>query len=79
MRPAVLPLEVVTLAALPGVSGVNIKGAAMEWTTAEILCSTNADIGEDIFKSVVAKGWTLSELKHETASLEDVFTQLTRG
>jgi ABC-2 type transport system ATP-binding protein len=68
-----------TLAALPGVSGVNIKGAAMEWTTAEILCSTNADIGEDIFKSVVAKGWTLSELKHETASLEDVFTQLTRG
>jgi ABC-2 type transport system ATP-binding protein len=68
-----------TLAAMPGVAGVTIKGAAMEWTTAEVLCSSNDDIGEDIFKCVVAKGWTLSELKHETASLEDVFTQLTRG
>jgi ABC-2 type transport system ATP-binding protein len=68
-----------TLAALPGIASVNIKGAAMDWTTAELLCSTNDDIGEEIFKCVVAKGWTLSELKHETASLEDVFTQLTRG
>lgn len=68
-----------SLATMPGVSAVTIKGAAMDWTTAEVLCSSNDDIGEDIFKFVVAKGWTLSELKHETASLEDVFTQLTRG
>lgn len=68
-----------TLAALPGVAGVIIKGAAIDWTTAEIACATNEDIGESIFKCVVSKGWTLSELKRETASLEDVFTQLTRG
>ncbi|MBN1127836.1 MAG: hypothetical protein JXA71_02545, partial [Chitinispirillaceae bacterium] len=67
------------LASMPGVSGVTIKGAALEWTTAEILCASSGDIGEEIFKCVVSKGWTLSELKHETASLEDVFTQLTRG
>ena len=68
-----------TLAKLPGISSVTVKGAAMDWTTVELLCSTNDDIGEEIFKCVVAKGWTLSELRHETASLEDVFTQLTRG
>jgi ABC-2 type transport system ATP-binding protein len=67
------------LATIPGVSGVTIKGAAIDWTTAEILCTTNDDLGEEIFKFVVSKGWTMSELKHETASLEDVFTQLTRG
>jgi len=35
------------------------------------------DLGEDLFHLVVAHGWTLTELRHETASLEQVFAQLT--
>ncbi|MBN2037471.1 MAG: ATP-binding cassette domain-containing protein [Chitinispirillaceae bacterium] len=67
------------LQGLPNVAGVSIKGVSKEWATAEVLCASNEDIGEDIFRCVVSKGWSLSELRHETASLEDVFTQLTRG
>ena len=52
---------------------------AGEWISAEIIVSEKSDIGELIFKSVVDNGWSLSELKHEAASLEEVFTQLTRG
>lgn len=37
------------------------------------------DVSLDIFKMAVEKGWLVSELKAETASLEDVFAKLTRG
>lgn len=37
------------------------------------------DVAVDVFKMAVEKGWTVSELKAETASLEDVFAKLTRG
>jgi hypothetical protein len=33
----------------------------------------------DVYKLAVEKGWLVSELKAETASLEDVFAKLTRG
>jgi ABC-2 type transport system ATP-binding protein len=63
---------------VPGV--IKTKAAASgEWCNVEITAAHGSEIGESLFKSVVAKGWSLSELKHETASLEDVFTQLTRG
>ena len=39
----------------------------------------NKNIALDIFKLAVEKGWLVSELKAETASLEDVFAKLTRG
>jgi ABC-2 type transport system ATP-binding protein len=37
------------------------------------------DVAVDVFKMAVEKGWLISELKTETASLEDVFAKLTRG
>ena len=37
------------------------------------------DVSLDLFKLAVEKGWLVSELKAETASLEDVFAKLTRG
>lgn len=67
------------LGAIPGVSGVVIHGAAKDWTTADVLCSPDDDFGEAIFACAVDNGWRMAELKHETASLEEVFTQLTRG
>jgi ABC-2 type transport system ATP-binding protein len=66
------------LTGIPGVSGVNILNAVSEWSTIEVLSSSD-NLGEDIFKCVVDNSWSLSELKRESASLEEVFTQLTRG
>ncbi|KPL11455.1 hypothetical protein AMJ85_03635 [candidate division BRC1 bacterium SM23_51] len=43
----------------------------------ELTLEEDVDLGEDMFNLVVENGWTLSELRHETASLEDVFAQLT--
>lgn len=43
----------------------------------ELAVEEDVDLGEDMFNLVVENGWTLSELRHETASLEDVFAQLT--
>jgi ABC-2 type transport system ATP-binding protein len=69
------------LSAVGGVSGVTIQPQATgDWIIAEVLGgSTHIDIGEAIFSCAVANGWSLAELRHETASLEEVFTQLTRG
>jgi ABC-2 type transport system ATP-binding protein len=63
------------------VSGVRqvVTHPAGEWTSADVFVDTQEDIGEAIFRCVVANGWSLAELRHETASLEEVFTQLTRG
>jgi ABC-2 type transport system ATP-binding protein len=65
------------LSKVPGITGIKIQNVASEWVSAEILAS-NDELGEAIFKSVVDNGLSLSELKRESASLEDVFTQLTR-
>jgi ABC-2 type transport system ATP-binding protein len=64
---------------LSGVSSVAINGVAGEWVAAEVVVGEKEEIGESLFRCVVDKGWSLSELKHEAASLEEVFTQLTRG
>lgn len=37
------------------------------------------DVSVDVYKLAAEKGWLLSELRTETASLEDVFAKLTRG
>jgi ABC-2 type transport system ATP-binding protein len=69
------------LASVPGVSNVTLQQAAAAggWFTAEVFSISKEDIGDAIFRCAVQNGWSMAELKHETASLEDVFTQLTRG
>ncbi len=49
------------------------------WCDVHASVARSEDIGEEFFKCVAANGWVLSELKRDTVSLEDVFTQLTRG
>ncbi len=66
------------LSSLPDVSKVLISSVATPWVTAEVVTGDQQDIGESIFKCVVDNNWSLAELKHESASLEEVFTQLTR-
>jgi ABC-2 type transport system ATP-binding protein len=68
------------LAAVPGVSSVTVQQASGGgWVTAEVLSGTQEDIGEALFRCAVQNGWVMAELRHEAASLEEVFTQLTRG
>lgn len=62
-----------------GVSSVTINGVDGAWVTVEVVVNEKEEVGESLFRCVVEKGWSLSELKHEAASLEEVFTQLTRG
>ncbi|NLG18973.1 MAG: ATP-binding cassette domain-containing protein [Fibrobacter sp.] len=66
------------LSTISGVSAVKIVNVGSEWVTAEVIASQE-DIGEAIFRCAVDNGLSLAELKRESASLEDVFTQLTRG
>jgi len=42
-----------------------------------ITLADKEDHNEDLFRWVVANGWTLRQLRHESASLEDVFLHLT--
>jgi ABC-2 type transport system ATP-binding protein len=44
-----------------------------------IQSTEHRDVALDVFKFAVEKNWLVSELKAETASLEDVFAKLTRG
>jgi len=67
------------LNAIQNVSSSSVEGSEGEWHKFALITEHNTQIGEQVFKTVVDNGWTLSELKQETASLEDVFTQLTRG
>jgi len=67
------------LMSVEGVSNVSMHDHAAGWLAADVLSSRNDDIGEKLFRCAADSGWSLAELRHEGASLEDVFTQLTRG
>jgi ABC-2 type transport system ATP-binding protein len=66
------------LSAIEGVTAVEIREAG-EWLEANVTSGSREDVGEKIYKCVFENKWSLNELKHHSASLEDVFTQLTRG
>jgi ABC-2 type transport system ATP-binding protein len=68
----------VKLRAIEGVTSVEIRDAG-EWLDVTIVSGDKEDVGEKIYKCVFENGWSLAELKRHSASLEDVFTQLTRG
>ena len=65
------------LSAVPGVASVSEENAEGE-TRVRIECAPGADPREDVFRTAVARGWTLRELARESLSLEDVFVRLTR-
>jgi ABC-2 type transport system ATP-binding protein len=45
----------------------------------ELAGDQDGDLRGDIFRLVVAKGWTLLELRRDSQTLEDVFRDLTKG
>lgn len=67
------------LAKVAFVSSATVNDAGDGLSSVKVTVSGKEDIGEELFKIAVDNGWVLSELRRETASLEDVFTQLTRG
>jgi ABC-2 type transport system ATP-binding protein len=61
-----------------GVSGVSVTPSG-EWFGVAVSALPDLDIGEQLYKCVFDNKWNLAELRQEIVSLEDVFTQLTRG
>ncbi|MFP4162945.1 MAG: ABC transporter ATP-binding protein [Chitinispirillaceae bacterium] len=68
-----------SLSDIDGVSMVKLQDLDSGWHNALIQTATKDDIGEMLFNCAVDNGWSLAELRRESASLEDVFTQLTRS
>jgi len=54
-----------------------VPGVEPELHRYEIRPSDSGNIAEDLFRMAVNNNWSLAELRRETASLEDVFRQLT--
>jgi len=67
------------LSSIAGVSGVSIDSAADGWCEAMVDTDSKEDIGEALFRCIVKNDWSLSELRRDHTSLEEVFTQLTGG
>jgi ABC-2 type transport system ATP-binding protein len=70
---------VTALRALPAVTGASIEKRQDNVAHVRVRSEGSEDIGEALFKCAVDNQWSLAELRRETASLEDVFTKLTRG
>ncbi len=67
------------LAAIPGVDMVRQLEVLKDGSTRLHLDSESAqNLSEKIFRCCVENGWTLTELRQDVASLEDVFAELTR-
>jgi ABC-2 type transport system ATP-binding protein len=68
------------LAAVAGVTGVEAEDAEpVGWVYARVNAEGKEDIGEGLFNCVVRNGFSLSELRRDQTSLEEVFTELTGG
>ena len=61
------------LARIPGVRSVE----AGEGARLVLDCEPGRDVREEVFRAVVAGGWTLVELRADAMSLEDIFVRIT--
>jgi ABC-2 type transport system ATP-binding protein len=72
-----------TLKLVPAFGGVEFVGTPGEGLLRyRISVPSGMDVtavAESVFRLAVEKGWTLTELRHDTATLEQVFRQLTSG
>jgi ABC-2 type transport system ATP-binding protein len=66
--------------ALDQMEGLDLRQIFEEgkWMKIVLQGTSDTDRSEDLFNWVVKNGWSLAELKRETASLEEVFKELTR-
>ena len=67
------------LGGLDGVNGVSRHAGEGEYGGYMLSCDHGLDLREAVYDLTVASGWKLIELRKESATLEDIFTQLTRG
>lgn len=67
----------ILLSQLPGVIDVRLQTEASDRSRFSLKFRIPDQIEERIFQSISQKGWILTELHRETASLEDVFARLT--
>jgi len=65
------------LRSLPKVLNVETEGMNNGRAALTVACDANADLREDIARSVVEGGWGLLEMRPVGMSLEEVFLQLT--
>jgi len=66
------------ISTIEGVSLLELSDASEPgWYEAQIQTNTKDDIGEPLFNCIVRNNWSLSELRRDQTSLEEVFTQLT--
>ncbi|KPL11457.1 hypothetical protein AMJ71_00640 [candidate division TA06 bacterium SM1_40] len=73
-----LPEITSTLAAAPWVADWHQVGESLgDLHRLRLRGSEGRDIAEDLFRTVVTKGWSLAELYREQVSLEEVFLRLT--
>lgn len=66
------------LKALPGVAGVEEREHDGDWRIFALKVDPRGEVAERVFDLCVANHWKLSELRKESTSLENVFTQMTR-
>src|SRR6185503_5009035 len=67
------------LRALAGVRSVRELPTDEKAHAFELAGDQDGDLRSDLFRLVVAKGWTLLELRRDSQTLEDVFRDLTKG
>ena len=68
------------LARVDGVTGVKTDGdPEIGLQRFTVIGREGSRPGEELFRAVVDGGWSISDLRQESATLEDVFTRLTTG
>ncbi len=66
------------LKALPGVTGVRVLEKEGSHARYDILAAKAGDLPEQVFRAAVENKWVLTELRQDAATLEDVFSELTK-
>ncbi len=67
-----------TMGEVESIMGVSILETSGGAVRVSVESNPGSDVREEIFKKIVASGWTLLEMSREGMSLEDVFLKLTR-
>ncbi|MCK4236797.1 MAG: ATP-binding cassette domain-containing protein [Candidatus Krumholzibacteria bacterium] len=66
------------LSPVEGVSGVEQIGKDNGVLTIKLLCNTQRDIRDEIYRKIKQKDWILLEFRQESKSLEKIFRELTK-
>ncbi len=64
---------------ISGVDAVKVRPGVNGITGFEISVAKGRDAREDVFRTVVDRGWTIYEMRQDRTNLEDVFRQLTKS